>query len=385
MRVLFLTHSYPRWLGDAAGSFLLRLAQALRAEDVEVRVLAPGAEGLAAHDVVGGIPVERYRYAPRSWETLAYTGNMAEDVRRSWSARLALGGFLASGLASLLRARRAFSPDVVHAHWWFPAGLVAAGVAGRGRVPLVTTMHGSDVRLAVNTKVAHPAFRRVMRRSRVVTTVSTWLARQATDIAPGVSPVVAPMPAATELFFPSGPRDVRSLLFVGRLNAQKGIEALLEALALMRAPAALDVVGDGEARDALAARAAALGITERVRWHGALPQPALPELYRAASALVVPSVAEGLGLVAIEAQLCETPVVAYDSGGLRDIITSGTNGVLVPAENVAALAAALDDVVGDPAKAAALGRAGRETALARFSPEAAARRYAELYRAAAGK
>src|SRR6476646_4393503 len=93
LKVLFLTHSFPRFSGDAPGSFLLRLAVALREEDVRVHVVSPAAEGVPTEDEIDGITVERFRYAPRRYEKLAYTGNMANDVATSWSARLALVGF----------------------------------------------------------------------------------------------------------------------------------------------------------------------------------------------------------------------------------------------------------------------------------------------------
>jgi len=135
MNVLFLTHSFPRSEGDAAGSFLLRLAIALRAEDVNVRVVAPAAAGLPAAEEISGIRVERFRYAPRRYEKLAYTGNMARDVASSWSARLALVGFLGSDFVHAVRARRSFEPEIVHAHSDASAGasLSAAApvVAGR--------------------------------------------------------------------------------------------------------------------------------------------------------------------------------------------------------------------------------------------------------------
>jgi len=125
------------------------------------------------------------------------------------------------------------------------------------------------------------------------------------------------MPVATELFSPSGNggRKRDRLLFVGRLNAQKGIEMLLRALAVTTTKASLDVVGDGPDGERLKALAGELEIANRVRWVGALPQQQLTEYYRSATALVVPSVNEGLGLVAVEAQLCETAVIAFDSGG----------------------------------------------------------------------
>ena len=83
MRVLFLTHSYPRTSGDAPGAFLLHLATALKAQDVEVTVVAPAGDHLPSHEILDGIPVHRFRYAPRQYQRLAYSGQMAEEVKRS--------------------------------------------------------------------------------------------------------------------------------------------------------------------------------------------------------------------------------------------------------------------------------------------------------------
>ena len=381
MRALFLAHSYPRHAGDPAGSFLLRLAVGLRAAGVEVRVLAPSAAGLAARETLEGIEVRRYRYAPQRWETLAYTGNMAGDVAGSFSGKLALGGLLSAGATALLSEVRRWRPDVVHAHWWFPAGLVAWSVAALRGAPLVTTMHGSDVRLAIGARASHGVFRRVLHSSAVVTAVSSWLAREAGRIAPEARIEVAPMPVRAELFCPDESR--RSIeprfLFVGRLNEQKGVVHLLHALARMRGGAALDVVGDGADAAALHALADELGIAARVRWIPSVRQEELPALYRGATALVLPSRDEGLGLVAVEAQLCGTPVVASRSGGIPDVVEDGVTGLLVPPAEPAALAAAMDAVLARPDRGAALGASGRQAALARFTPEAAGRRYAALY------
>src|SRR5258708_17509235 len=138
MKVLFLTHSYPRRAGDAPGSFILRLATALRGEGVDTSVVAPAAEGLEAHDRIDDVDVERFRYAPRKYETLAYTGNMAQQFQASWSARVTMLGFLGSEFRSAVHARRAFEPDVVHAHCWFPSGLVGTWLSRMSHKPLVT-------------------------------------------------------------------------------------------------------------------------------------------------------------------------------------------------------------------------------------------------------
>jgi glycosyltransferase involved in cell wall biosynthesis len=233
--------------------------------------------------------------------------------------------------------------------------------------------------------MARPLFRHVLQQSAAVTTVSRFLARETEALVSGVTVSVAPMPVATELFSPGGTREDNRFLFVGRLSAQKGIAALIDAIAKMRNTASLDVVGDGPLGDELKARASSLGIAERIQWLGQLPQPELAPLYRRATALVVPSTEEGLGLVAVEAQLCETPVIAYDSGGLTDTVQHDRTGLLVPPGNVDALAATLDTLLERSDRGGDLGRAGRIVALAGFAPESAARRYAGIYRSVIGK
>jgi glycosyltransferase involved in cell wall biosynthesis len=383
MRVLFLTHSFPRYDGDVAGSFLLRLAVALQRDGVSVQVIAPAAPGLPRHGSFEGVGVERFRYAPRTLETLAYTGNMAEQVGRSVGAQLALFGLFAGELRAAVAAIRAARPDVVHAHWWFPSGIVATLARRFTGVPVVTTMHGTDVRIARRTPALRPVLGRVLRRSAVATAVSEWLADEAHAMTGADRPIVAPMPVAVHLFSPgegAAPRD--RLLFVGRLSQQKGLDLLLRALALTSSSIALDVVGDGPERAPLSTLAETLGIAARVRWHGALAPEALAPLYRRALALVVPSLEEGLGLVAVEALLSETPVIAFASGGLTDVVKHGITGVLVDRRDPRDLAGAIEMLIDLPDHGASLGRAGRSSMLARFSPDVAAARYRAIYESA---
>jgi glycosyltransferase involved in cell wall biosynthesis len=331
------------------------------------------------------VQVDRFRYAPRRFETLAYGGNMAEQVRDTWSARFTLVGFLGAEFQAGVHAKRDFQPDVVHAHWWFPNGLAAAWVARMSGVPLVTTLHGTDVRMARNIAVSRPAFRHVLQQSSAVTAVSHWLSAEAQTIVSIRPPVVAPMPVATELFEP-GPRGgrTRRLLFVGRLTAQKGTAVLIQALAGLPADVGLDIVGDGSERASLETLASELGVSTRVTFHGAVKQFQLARYYQSACALVVPSSEEGLGLVAVEAQLCETPVIAFDSGGLPDVVQHDRTGFLVTERSAGALAAAIRSVLDRPDGGAALGQAGRLHALATFAPESVARRYADVYRSVIG-
>ncbi len=378
LRVLFVTHAYPRFPGDAAGSFLHRLAVALTAGGCDIRVLTPSAPGLAPTAMLDGIDIHRYRYAPAGMESLAYTGTMAEQVLGSLKGKGALAGMLTAGTMAVRRSVETFAPDLVHAHWWFPSGLLALGADAT--VPLVTTLHGSDVRLARKVKLVHPLFRRVMMRSKAVTAVSSWLAGEARAMAPDASVSVAPMPAETELFTAEQTTRIPGrFLFVGRLNAQKGISELLEALAWTPTHCTLDIVGDGDDREALLVQASHLGLSARIHWHPALDHQALPGMYRRSIAVVMPSRNEGLGLVAVEAQLSRTPVIAYASGGLTDIVAPEWGGLLVPAGDIRALADAMSAYAAREEQADALGATARAVMLDRFEPASVAAGYRALY------
>ena len=390
MRVLFVTHNVPRFDGDAAGSFVLRLAVALQASGARVEIIAPGAVGLPERDIMEGVIVNRVRYAADADMTLAYEGTMVEQVQHSWSARCALWGLLralrrAAGAAIADAARHHDAFDVVHAHWWFPAGLALwrsmPRATATSRAPArMLTMHGSDVRLARLLAPARALLRAVLGEYRVCTVVSTWLADTVRTMDSAAPVCVAPMPVDTRHFSLPVSATRAGILFVGRLNAQKGIADLLRALALpVLSSATLDVVGDGHIRAALAAQMATAGITTRVRFHGTLSPSALVPLYQHAAVVAMPSREEGLGLVAVEAQLCGAPVVAYASGGLTDVVQPDAGGTLVPVGNVDSLANAIANLLRDPAEAARRGRLAHAMTLARFSPESVAREYLALY------
>ncbi len=353
---------------------------------MRVDVIAPGGAGLQEFDNVEGIAIHRVRYAREANMTLAYGGTMAEAVRSSWPARWALLGLLRATRRATHHAIRsatlAGDPyDVLHVHWWFPSGLALFGAAPQP--PVVLTMHGSDVRLAQNTWAARALMKAVLRRVAVRTAVSSWLAEIASVVTGGLRVHVAPMPVDTRQFDDVGtdanaPRA--GVLFVGRLNRQKGLADLLHALAH---PAMTDVIltvaGDGPDAVSLKSLAHALGVAPRVRWLGAQTVAALASLYRAAVVVAMPSTDEGLGLVAVEAQLCRTPVVAYASGGLPDVVRAHEGGMLVQPGDIDALANALRQCIDHPVEAAARGRNARDAVLARFAPGTMATTYRSLY------
>jgi glycosyltransferase involved in cell wall biosynthesis len=171
------------------------------------------------------------------------------------------------------------------------------------------------------------------------------------------------------------------------MTPQKGHAVLLEALTRLSPPASpprLALVGDGDLRPALEARARELGIADRVLFLGVRSD--VPDLMRAADLLALPSLHEGFGLVLAEAMACALPVVGSDTGPVPEIVENGRSGILFPPGDAAALAAALARLIDSPGLRAALGAQGRERAVAEFSFATMIGRLESLYeRIAAGR
>jgi len=386
MRALFLTHNFPRFADDPVGSFVLRLAVGLKGQGIDVSVVAPAAPDAPARESIEGIGVTRFRYAPRRLETLAYTGTMGAQVRQSVGGKVAMAGYLALGYRAAMRAMAESPVDVIHAHWWFPGGLIARAIRLRTGIPYIVTSHGSDIRLASSVPGAVSLLKTVARNAVAVTTVSGWLASEVHRMDPETTAVVGPMPVAPDLFYAGERGDRSRVLFVGKLTEQKGLQHLLRAMPLMKQRVTVDVVGAGRVDDAaIRGLASALGVADRITWHPLLSQRELANLYRVASVHVVPAINEGLGLTAVESLLCETPVVAFDSGGLPDIVIPEKTGLLVQPGDAIALAAALDRIVGDASLRDRMGKEGRRFALDKFGPDAVARKYGDLLKASVSK
>jgi glycosyltransferase involved in cell wall biosynthesis len=170
------------------------------------------------------------------------------------------------------------------------------------------------------------------------------------------------------------------LLCIGRLIPIKGHLVLLRALAQARAQVpdvALDVAGRGPLAPALKAYARELGVEDAVRFLGFVSpvQAAIGD----AAIVVVPSLGEGFGMVALEAMERARPVIASSVGGLPEIVADGETGLVVPAADAEALAEAIVVLAGDLRGAASMGQAGRARALEEFTPERCVERVEALY------
>ncbi len=379
MRVVFVTHNYPRSEGDMAGAFLHPLAVALQDRGVSVTVVAPSDRGQGGTGTQDGVEVRRVRYASADAETLAYTGTMSSALR-SPSGLIRMRSLMqAMRREAAAVASRGSGPAVVHAHWWVPAGMASP----RG-VPAVVTCHGSDVRLLARGGAFQWLGRRTLRRAQVVTTVSQPFAaiiRERTGVVVA-DDAVQPMPVAAV----ARPRSSRGggLVAIGRLVTQKRVDLAIRACAELNRrghASTLTIVGDGAERDALEMLARSLDIGSQVRMLGAVAPAAVPEIFATADCCLMTAHDEGLGLAAAEAMIQGVPVVACtDGGGVLDVVSTVGGGRVV-APNAAAIADAVLSLAADPDAADAAARSGAEWST-RLEPAAVAERAMVWYQRA---
>jgi glycosyltransferase involved in cell wall biosynthesis len=155
--------------------------------------------------------------------------------------------------------------------------------------------------------------------------------------------------------------DAQTVLYVGRLAPEKGIEYLLAAIAQLTAPfprLQLYLVGSGPSESALRQQAQALGLQKQVHFVGYVPRPSLVDWYRAADVVCLPSLFEGFPLTAAEAMACGTPLVASRAGGMEDVVREFECGILTPAGDPGALKTAIEQyLLGETTTIPNIGRA----------------------------
>ncbi len=306
--------------------------------------------------------------------------------------------------ADLSMADTVGGADLVHSHTWY-ANLAGHLAALRYGIPHVATVHSLEPlrpwkaeQLGGGYALSSWAERVALTAATAVVAVSDGMRADVLSVYPGISPErvrvirngidtaqYAP-DAGTEALARHGiDRSRPYLLFVGRITRQKGLPVLLRAAASLDPSAQLVLCAGAADTAELEAEVSALVAGLRaarsgVIWiPGMLPKTEVIQLLTHALAFVCPSVYEPLGIVNLEAMACATAVVASRVGGIPEVVDGSVTGLLVPPNDPASLADALNTLLRDPERAAEMGQAGRARAAAEFSWDTVAQQTAALY------
>ena len=353
--MLHLSWEYPPLVYGGLGRHVHALAEAQAAAGHDVVVLTqhPGDPAVAVDEMVNGVRVVRVPHDPPSTpmsELLAWVLSLNH-------------AFVRAGM----RLGRTWTPDVVHAHDWVVAHTGAALRQEFG-VALVATMHATeagrhqgwlpnDLSRAIHTTewwLTYEA-RRVVACSRHM----GWEVTRLFELPPDKVDVIPngidlaewtttddDVAAARLELAADGPM----VLFAGRLEWEKGVHTLVEAMPRLRRRfpgIRLVVVGKGSQLEPLQELARRLRVSRSVHFAGWRTEAGLRAAAAAADVVVVPSVYEPFGLVALEAAALGTPLVASDTGGLAEIVVNGETGLTFPALDAAALADAVTAMLRD--------------------------------------
>ncbi|MDQ1320693.1 MAG: alpha-maltose-phosphate synthase [Actinomycetota bacterium] len=391
MRVAMMTREYPPDVYGGAGVHVTELvAQLRRLCDVDVHCMGEPREGAFAHQPDPALALAEPPANPA-------LSTLSTDLRMVHAAAGA---------------------DVVHSHTWYTgmAGHIAALLHG---VPHVLTAHSLEPRrpwkaeqLGGGYQVSLWVERTAVTGADGVIAVSEGMRADVLDVYPTLDPArvhVIRNGIDTGVWYPAAPDPAESVLaelgvdperpmvaFVGRITRQKGVPHLIAA-AHRFAPEVQLVLCAGApdtpeiAAEVSSAVAALADVRDGVFWvRDFLPINEIREILSAATAFVCPSVYEPLGIVNLEAMACGTAVVASDVGGIPEVVVDGVTGTLVHYDEAnvtdfeAALADAVNALVGDPKTADRYGTAGRQRCIDEFSWARIAEQTLEVYRKVSG-
>jgi glycosyltransferase involved in cell wall biosynthesis len=421
MRVLFVSHRYypdPAGQEHVGGSHVSahNLARALVSAGVDLRVLSLTRGGQRVNGTPDGVPVARvpvngpagppwlaeldwvYREVRR--QTLRFLPEFQPDVIHAYSGRAVPGVAVAARRAGLPFVATVSSPYLLcaTAQGTDGCGRDCLGCRGRQRFRAVMAHWGhrgsyGRIPAALYWLVSHPHMAylgRSLRRARLLLPISHGVARDLARLGhpPARMRVVHDVitvpervdraPASTVGF----PSAASVLMYAGRLVENKGVQEVLRVMPTLPGAAML-VIGQGPYESSLRRQTADLGLADRVRFLGFVPNEALGRYYVAATAVIMAGTFyEALGRMLMEACAHGVPVIGRRIGGIPDVIEDGKNGFLLDGRDPGELRIRIGTILASPGLARQLGEYGRAKMAREFSPKVSARALVEAYQAA---
>ncbi|MDI6710236.1 MAG: DUF1957 domain-containing protein [Bacillota bacterium] len=374
-RVLMLSWEFPPRTVGGLGRHVYDLSRALARLGVTILVLTAPAPGLPEREEVEGVQV--LRLAP---------GAVDSEDFLTWVGQLNRGMV---GLAGKIAPC-----DLVHAHDWL-VGEAGVAISRRWGCPLIATIHATEhgrhrgLHNALQRHI-HQQEQHLADRARVVICCSRFMAGEVSKlfgvprgkvrvIPNGVEPESLRVEPQKQKKAATGKRSV---LFIGRLVPEKGVQVLIEALAQLapRSPdLLLTVAGRGPWEVALRNQVQSLGLGERVAFPGFVDGEHKNRLFAEAAVAVFPSLYEPFGIVALEAMAAGVPVIVSDTGGLAEVVEHGVDGFKVPPGRADLLAYYLEEVIRSPALGSQLARSAWQKVITIYDWDRIAEQTREVY------
>jgi glycosyltransferase involved in cell wall biosynthesis len=365
MKILIVSTSFPLSRADHLSPFIWEFCQGLARRGWQVTVLVPHHPGLPDRDQWDDITIIRFRYFPERFETLGYSGGILPNIKKhSWKLFL-LPIYIFAMYRDAFTVAVEEDVDIVNFHWLFPSSFWLPQFVRSTGLPVVLTGHGTDILLATK-KIFRFFANRAFRRAAGLTVNSHYMKgvlEQNLQLPPRAEVIGMGVDLAKFRAVIGTPSKSNTILYVGRLLKQKGIDLLVNAYIDIGAQfpdARLIIIGYGPERENISRILQSHVLETKVEMIDRVPHDQLPQYYAAARVLALPSlIPEGQGITPAEAGVCGIPAVTFGLGGTSEMVIDGKTALVVEPKQEA-LASALRKIFSDGSFADELGRNARE-------------------------
>ena len=394
-KILVLATTFPRWKNDTTPRFVYDLSDKLT-RNYNVIALAPHHKGSKKKEVMGKLQVRRFVYfKPESLQKLCYEGGMIPNMKNSFLAKIQMPLLIISELLSSYRLVKEEQINMIHAHWILPQGFVSVFLKKLFKIPLMVTVHGSDLFPLKNT-----LFKRlqnfVVKNADSVTVNSSATKNELVRRFPSYSSKISVIPMGIDINRfkersikkPKKYTGNNILLFVGRLSDQKGLQYLIEAMPEIikyDAKVKLLIIGEGPYGEKLKDKAGANGISDHVEFLGSMSNSEIAKYYNFADIFIIPSLStktgtEALGLSLLEAMASGCTVIGTKVGGIPFVIKKDYNGLLVKQKDSKELANAVITLLKNNQKSKKLGKNAAEFVRKNYSWDKISKEFTKTYK-----
>ena len=367
MKICHIVSTFPRSEDDPEVPWLVELLKHLKNKNLDIKVFAPAYRGLKDHEI-SGIPVKRFRYFFKRFETLTHEEGATNKMRNPLYLLLP-GFYLFFGSIAFLKYCKKERFDLIHVHWPMPHAIFGYLAKKAKKIPFVSTFYTAEIVLTNRVEPLKTMLRKLLRHSAKIIAISSYTRselQKITGLDSSIIPYGSSLPPVEINRSTKKASDKWGLLFVGRLIERKGVNYLLQAIPLLvnDYEIELHIVGSGNQLNHLKDLAHQLGIADRVIFEGRVPNSTLKELYEKCDIFVLPSIVdsrgetEGLGVVLLEALSYQMPVVASNVGGITDVIKDGETGYLTKQKDLQSLANKITTVMENHEKSLMISEAG---------------------------
>jgi len=393
-KILVIATTFPRWNNDSTPRFVYDLSNRLTSS-YNIIVLAPHHKNAKKKETMGKLQIKRFVYfKPEILQKLCYDGGIIPNMRSSFLAKIQMPLLIISEFFASYMVIKSEHIDMVHAHWILPQGFVGVFLKKLLKIPLLTTVHGSDL-FPLKNKFFKKLQHFVIKNSDCITVNSNATRDELIKRFPDYSFKVAVMPMGvdTDLFKKRNlkkPRKYKKnkiLLFVGRLSDQKGLQYLIDSMhdiSRYSPNAKLLIIGEGPYKKELEDQANKLGVENNLEFLGSMPASDVAKYYNFADIFLIPSLStktgtEALGLSMLEAMASGCAVIGTDVGGIPFVIKNGYNGILVKQKSSNELSHAIITLLKDKKKSQKLGNNAAKFVKENYSWDKISKDFIKIY------